>query len=140
MNLRPIICVAVALGLAVAGCAGGVGQQDPGIAAKLHRHVGEGIKKAWSAYLRTPFPDRFALARDGTSYGYIYCPAPTRCPDSGSATFEAIQYCQSGISSKCDIYAQGRRIVWPHAFPWYVAPEVLYDYRESIGKPIGSDN
>ena len=73
------------------------------------------------------------LARDGSNAQFNYCPAPTVCPDAGPARFEVLRYCRSGTTADCDIYARGRRIVWPHAFPWYVAPEVLYDYRESIG-------
>ena len=134
MNLRPIICATVALAaLAVAGCAGGVGQQSASLEEELHRYAPSGFKANWQEYISSPFPDRFALARDGTSAGYVYCPAPTRCPDSGSASYDAIQYCETGTSGDCDIYAQGRRIVWPHAFPWVVAPVVMYDYRQAIG-------
>ena len=65
---------------------------------------------------------------------HLYCPARTRCPDSGSAAYEAVQYCESGTSADCDIYAQGRRIVWPHEFPWPLLPETEREYRKSIGQ------
>ena len=133
MTIRPIICAAVALVLALAGCAGGVGQQSASLEEELHRHAPSEFKASWQEYHSAPFPDLFALSRDGTSFGYVYCPAPTRCPDSGSASYDAITYCEAGNSADCDIYAQGRRIVWLHAFPWVVTPGVMYDHRQAIG-------
>ena len=134
MNLRPIICVAAALVLTVAGCAGGVGQQRENLAEELHRYAHTGFKNSWREYLRTPRPQHFALARDGGRSGYSYCAIPSQCPDANSAKFGAIQYCQSGRSVDCDIYARGRRIVWPHDFPWSVPPAALSEYRASIGQ------
>ena len=72
MNMNPIICAAVALVLAVAGCTAGGGQQRSDLAEDLHHFAPNWFKNYWQAYLRTPFPDRFALARDGSRAGYLY--------------------------------------------------------------------
>ena len=135
MNLRPIIgAAAAALILAVAGCAAAAGSQSSYLLEDLHRYAPSGFKEGWKEYLGKPFPERLALSRDGTSIGFAWCPAPTRCSNSGSASYDAISSCESNGRGECSIYAQGRRVVWPHNFPWPVLPASLREYRSSIGQ------
>ena len=121
MRIRHI-GVAVALALVLAACGAPTMERErTEDTAQLHEHAPQKFKNWWRDYTRTPRPHHFALARDGSSAGWSYCPVPTQCSAGSSSRYQALQYCRAHATAECDIYARGTSIVWPHAFPWRVA-------------------
>ena len=100
---------------------------------EIHRHAPAWMRNGWRDYLsERGEPRYFAIAPDGSAWGYQTCLVSAKCPDS-HVLKAAIRNCEAHTRSDCLIYAHGERVVWEHEFPWYVEPDILREYQEGRG-------
>lgn len=109
MNNGMKILVVLLVGGVLAGC-----QSVTDFYGKGPLNVTSRIQAGFEKYKSGPGPEYFAVAQDGSSYGWSYCVGGIdNCRGGGLPGSIAINACERNSNGvPCRIYARSRRVVW----------------------------